>query len=245
MQTGIYARISVEHKTQKDNSIENQILLARNWLEKKADWKESGCYIDRGYSGMNFNRPAFRRMMEDAGTGKLECIVMKDLSRLGRNHLETGNYLEKIFPVLGIRIISLGEGYDSGQQMPGSLEEGIRNLMNEWYAKDIGRKVKSAKKQQKEAGNYLGSRPPYGFCIVRPDGIRSLEPDRQVEKIVKKMNAMHQAGKSVGEIREWLRANQVNPPEPYRRTGRVYWEAEPGKLWDPGSIRNSIAHQRG
>ena len=94
-------------------------------------------YVDSGCSGTTFRRPQFQRMLEDAQEGKINCIVCKDASRIGRDYLRTGEYLEKIFPLMGVRVICVSDGYDSGREMPGSLAGNLKNLMNEWYAKDI------------------------------------------------------------------------------------------------------------
>ena len=175
---GIYARLSVEHGNAKDNSIQNQIRLAKQWLEEqnaKLAQKKIRCeslsekqkeeeicvadrcrlqdiYVDSGCSGTTFRRPQFQRMLEDAQEGKINCIVCKDASRIGRDYLRTGEYLEKIFPLMGVRVVCVSDGYDSGREMPGSLAGNLKNLMNEWYAKDIGRRVRLVKQQKKAQG---------------------------------------------------------------------------------------------
>lgn len=249
LQVGIYARLSVEHGNEKDNSIENQILLAREWIQSRLlageDLKEYGCYIDRGYSGTGFHRPGFLQMLEDAGQGRLQCIVCKDYSRLGRDYLRTGEYIEKIFPSWGVRLVCISDGYDSREGMPGSMEGSIRNLMNEWYARDIGRKVRLAKKQKKREGNYLGSVPPYGFRIVYQEGRRILEPEEETMEIVKWICERRGHGMSLGQISRLLREQGVNPPGEYRKTGVICQKPSMVKKWDSSTIRHIIEHQRG
>lgn len=246
-QVGIYARLSVEHGNEKDNSIENQILLARNWVARKQKQgeqiEEFQCYIDRGYSGTSFERPAFLQLLEDARMGKIQCIVCKDSSRLGRNYLKTGEYMEKIFPRLGIRLVCIGDNYDSEKGMPGSLEGNLKNLMNEWYARDIGRKVSLVKQRQKREGNYLGSVPPYGYRIVRQEGKRVLKEEKTIA-IVHEICRQREQGESLEQIKEWLYRKKINPPAQYRKEKRMIQEGVV-KKWDITTLKKIIEHQRG
>lgn len=141
MRAGIYARVSVHHHNEKGLSVENQILQAEQYLRW---WQEEpveiSYYIDRGYSGRTFQRPSFLRMLRESEQGRLDLIVAKDLSRLGRNYLELGRYLEQIFPDAGVRVITLGDGYDSENPDTDTLTVGLRNVMNEWYAAETGKR---------------------------------------------------------------------------------------------------------
>lgn len=246
---GIYARLSVEHGNEKDNSIENQILLARRWIQEhsfpKEPLQEYQCYIDRGYSGTSFQRPGFMNLLEDARMQKIQCVVCKDYSRLGRDYLRTGEYIEKIFPMWGIRLVCISDGYDSLQGLPGSLEGSMRNLMNEWYARDIGQKVHLVKQQKKREGNYLGSRPPYGYRIVRQNGKRVLSEEEETMKIVRLICKRKQQGDSLEDIRKLLQKKGINPPGEYQKTGMVYQAPSVVKKWDSSTLRYLIAHQRG
>lgn len=145
--TAIYVRLSYEDERKiEQDTVENQKKLLRDFVNTQTDLEIAGEYIDRGESGTSFDRPEFKRMMEDIKAGKLDCIAVKDLSRLGRNYLETGDYIEKIFPFFGIRFIAITDHYDSLTSEPG--EDGLivplKNLINEAYAKDISRKIRSA-----------------------------------------------------------------------------------------------------
>jgi DNA invertase Pin-like site-specific DNA recombinase len=121
-------------------------------------------YEDTDQSGTNFNRPGFNRMLDDIRNKKINCIIVKDLSRFGRNHLETGNYLERVFPFMGVRFISINDNYDS---LTASGEDGLivplKNLMNEVYAKDISKKVRSQYEIKRKRGDFCGSIAPYGY----------------------------------------------------------------------------------
>ena len=110
---GIYARLSVDNRDRKAESVEAQIELAKEFINCRPDIRLYGCYRDRGKTGTNFMRSGFGHLMEDVRKGLVDCIIVKDFSRLGRNYIETGNYLETIFPFLGVRFISVTDGYDS------------------------------------------------------------------------------------------------------------------------------------
>ena len=153
MKIAFYLRLSVADgdlgKNDKDesNSIENQRILLQTYLKaKELSENDIAEYIDDGYSGLNFDRPAFQRMIEDAKQGKIDTILVKDLSRLGRDYICVGDYLEQIFPVLGIRFIAVNTNYDSNQFLGKTmgLEMSIGNLINTLYSKDLSKKYKTA-----------------------------------------------------------------------------------------------------
>ena len=157
----LYIRLSKEDSGKNNqNTVENQKALLEDFVKDKPDMKVVDIYIDNGFSGTNFERPAFQKMMEDAKRGKINCIIVKDLSRFGRSYLEAGNYLEKIFPFLNIRFISVTDHFDtfaviSSEDVRGvanGIEIPLKNIINEVYAKDISRKVGSAIEIQKREG---------------------------------------------------------------------------------------------
>lgn len=238
MRVGIYARVSVLHGTQKDLTVENQILLAEQYLREWQDEPvEISYYIDRGYSGTNFRRPSFLRMVRDSEQGRLDLIVAKDLSRLGRNYLELGWYLEKVFPDAGVRIVTLGEGYDSANSDNNNLSIGIRNLMNEWYARETGRKVRHAKEWLRMEGNYLGSRAPYGYKIIYREGKRVLLPDAAYP-VRMEIYRLRREGKTSSEIAHLLSGKGIATPEQYRLSGSVcYHSGENCKKWSSAMVR--------
>ena len=113
--TAIYARLSIEDSGKKDNgdSIENQIYIAKQYVEERPYLNLCNTFIDNGETGVNFNRPQFNALMDEVRAGRINCIVVKDLSRFGRNYIETGNFLERVFPFLGVRFISVNDNYDT------------------------------------------------------------------------------------------------------------------------------------
>ena len=152
--TALYIRLSDEDNNvdgivkAESNSVAAQRILIRDYMQRNglssmADTLE---YVDDGFSGTNFQRPAFQRMMDDAKQGKIGCIIVKDFSRFGRDHLETGNYLERIFPLLGIRFISVNDQFDSEDcmGMTGGMSVALKNIINSMYSRDLSKKVKSA-----------------------------------------------------------------------------------------------------
>ena len=143
---GIYARISVEHAEEPSDSIANQTELIMSYIKKLGgQYRVYGVYTDRGVSGTTFERAGFLRLLDDVSRGMVNCIMVKDLSRLGRNYIETGNYLEKLFPDLGVRFIAVADGYDTGASgfENDNLSMNIKNLVNELYARDISQKVRA------------------------------------------------------------------------------------------------------
>ena len=125
---------------------------------------------DYGYSGTNFQRPEFQQMIEDCRLGLLDAVIAKDLSRLGREHLQLGWYLEYFFPANNVRVITVTDHYDSARLTEQMLIVGLKNLLNEWYAVDTGYKVRLAKRQQREQGNFIGAKAPYGYRICYRNG---------------------------------------------------------------------------
>lgn len=167
---GIYARLSSGVDEEKNESIDVQISIAKNFVEefnrKQDEWIEiAKCYSDFGKTGSNFNRDGFLCLMQDIRLGDINCVTVKDLSRFGRNYLEAGNYIEKIFPFLGVRFIAVSDGLDTGKRGSGTdqLASEIKNLVNDMYAKDFSVKAKTWLQQKRQAGSYVEGPPPYGY----------------------------------------------------------------------------------
>ena len=236
----IYARLSVKGIEKKAQSIKNQILICSEYINQSEDIKLKECYCDYGKSGMNFNRPEFKKMYADITVGKIDCVVVKDLSRFGRNHIDVGEYLQKIFPMLDVRFISVTDGYDSIYDTDGRKEFSVnlKNLVNELYAADISVKVKYAKEIRREEGHYLGSVPPYGFKIIYENDIRTLKEDENSYQIVCFIEKQHKEGRSVREIVEILYDMKINPPMEYFKSGDIINKET--KKWCESSVRNIL-----
>lgn len=239
----VYARLSVKAGEKKSQSIKNQIMICTDFIEKNSDITLKGCYCDHGKSGMNFERPEFKRMYKDISSGKINCVVVKDLSRFGRNHIDVGEYLQKIFPVLDVRFISVTDGYDSLYDEYGRKEfmVNLKNLVNELYASDISVKVRFAKEIKRREGNYLGSVAPYGFKIVYENGVRRLEKEESSYEILCLIKEMNENGKSVRQIIESLYDRNINPPGEYLRSGRIV--DTDAKKWCESSVRKILSRK--
>lgn len=168
---GIYARLSADHDERKNESVEVQIEIARKYVEE-FNLKNTeeiidiiDYYTDLGKTGSNFEREGFLRLLQDIRLGEINCVIVKDLSRFGRNYLEAGNYIEKIFPFLEVRFIAVADGFDTGKEGNENkqMASEIKNLVNDMYAKDFSKKAKLHLKQRREEGSYVGGPPPYGY----------------------------------------------------------------------------------
>lgn len=159
----VYMRLSRDDGDDRESeSIENQRDIIKNFIREHQDLKLFREYSDDGYTGTNFNRPGFQSMMQDIESGKINCIITKDLSRFGRDHIDTGYYLERYLPLKNIRYIAIGDNVDTLKA------EGLQFLtfklsFNDYYAQDISNKVKSVKRRKIEKGEFQGGIAPYGY----------------------------------------------------------------------------------
>ena len=162
---GLYIRLSVEFNSNRGDSLETQRQIMEAHLALYPDIEIVDIYTDNGISGQTFERPDFQRMLADIEVQKIDCVVVKDLSRLGRNAIDSGYYVEKYFPLHGVRFLAINDQYDSEDENNGTgqIALPLKNLMNEAYALDISRKVRAQQHQAMRAGEFIGSRPPYGY----------------------------------------------------------------------------------
>lgn len=246
---GVYARLSSDHDAKKNESVEVQIKIAEKHVE---ELNQNGTerieivdrYIDLGKTGSNFERDEFQRLMQDIRIGDIDCVVVKDLSRFGRNYLEAGNYIEKIFPFLGVRFIAVADGLDTGERGSDTkkMATEIKDLVNDMYAKDFSVKAKQHLKQRREAGSYVGGPPPYGYRAVWEQKIRKLVPDENTAGIVKHIFNQFVQAESYTVVVDDLNRKKVNRPSVYKRTGEVFFDPEQGeyKRWDIGSVERIV-----
>lgn len=162
----LYLRLSRDEDTKKEsNSITNQRAILTEYA-KNQGFDIVAEYIDDGVSGANFHRPGFKKMLEDAKDKRFQIIIVKDLSRLGRDHIGAGEHLERIFPALGIRFIAMSENYDSMfDEEPSADMVPIINFFNEFHAKQTSRKTKASKSAMAKAGKFIGSKAPFGYLL--------------------------------------------------------------------------------
>ena len=215
--TAAYVRLSMEDSGKLDGySLQNQKDLLMSFINDHNDLHLYKMYVDNGYTGTQFERPAFDEMMQDMKSGLINCIVVKDLSRLGRNYLEAGNYLEQIFPFFKVRFISITDGYDSIS--PDFTDEALiiplKNIINEGYAKDISVKVSSAIATRKRQGKFMGKVPLYGY-LKDPDDKNHLVIDPEASLIVQRVFQMKLDGVSLGLIAKQMNEEGVPCPSKY------------------------------
>ncbi len=237
---GIYGRLSVDSHNEKNDSIETQIAIAKEYISSRSDIILHDCYTDLGRTGTNFERDGFERLMQDIRMRQVDCIIVKDFSRFGRDYLEMGNYLEKIFPFLGVRFIAVTDDFDTAdiKAEQDDMSVKLKNLVNEMYARDIGIKVKKSKQAKWEMGSFTGGNPPYGYRSEWIDRKKCLFVDDITSKIVRGIFALFLAGKNLKEIVVWLYENRVLRPSEYHKSGIVYQDKQDKLLeWNRGAVK--------
>lgn len=222
---GIYARLSVEGTDRKNESIDNQLNLCREFVRKHSDMEIFDCYSDLGRTGTNFQRDEFERLMADVRMRKVDCIVVKDLSRFGRNHLEMGKYLENIFPFLGVRFIAVNDNFDNMDGDPETLAVQLKNLVNELYAKDIGIKIRSSRVKQFERGSFAGNHPAYGYDVVKEGNRRLLVVNDEAAAVVRELFDRFLRGDTYDDMIGWLYSEKIHRPSDYWKCGHVHQRA--------------------
>ncbi len=236
----------MDYHGQKNESIDTQIEIAKDYIRQSENIIFSGCYVDLGKTGTNFEREGFHQMLTDIRSHKINCVIVKDFSRFGRNYIETGNYLEKIFPFFHIRFISVTDGYDSLriQGENDSFAVNLKNIVNELYAKDCAEKVRAVKKSKLEQGCYIGGIPSYGYCVKWADGKRVLFPEEGTSDVVRCIYGLFDKGDSIGAIISWLYGKHIHRPTDYRRFGHVRCEeGELLKQWADQTVRTILTNQ--
>lgn len=247
---GIYARLSSDQDLKKNESVEVQIEIARKFVEE-FNQKNTGevidiveCYTDLGKTGSNFEREGFQRLLQEIRLGEINCVIVKDLSRFGRNYLEAGNYIEKIFPFLGVRFIAVADGFDTGKEGNENKQmfSEIKNLVNDMYAKDFSKKAKIHLKQRREEGSYVGGPPPYGYVADWNGKKRVLIPDENTAVIVQFIYERFVETGSYAVVADLLNKRKINPPAIYKKTKEVYFSSydKEYKGWDKSAVERIL-----
>ena len=244
--TAIYARLSVENSGKDDdgNSLQNQIAVCEDYLDGCPHLRLTEVYSDNGRTGTVFDRPAWNRLMDDVRTGKIQCIVVRDLSRFGRDYVETGSYLEKIFPALGTRFISVKENFDNftcGNAME-SLSVSLQNLVNAMYSRDISKKVSTALRAQMETGIFRNRNLPYGY--LWNEDKTAYVVDEEAAAVVRQIFEWKRQEVSVYTIVERLKTGGIESPERHkRRAGARNGDNIQGEGWCPSTIRGILQNR--
>ena len=214
----MYLRISREDNNKNESeSIINQKSMIQGFINEREDLELVSIKIDDGYSGGNFERPAFKELMEEIKDKKVNCIIVKDFSRFGRNFVEVGKYIEEIFPFLGIRFISINDGYDSiNNNSQESLIIPFKNLINDAYLRDISIKVRTQLDIKRKNGEFIGSFAPYGY-LKDPNNKNKLIIDDYASKIVQEIFEMKLEGFTHTKIAEKLNNKGILSPIEYKK----------------------------
>lgn len=243
--TAIYIRLSREDGDKEESdSVGNQRKLLTDFVESKTELLLYDIYVDDGYTGTNFNRPDFQRMIDDIEAGKVTCVVVKDLSRFGRDYIDTGRYLERVFPDLGVRFISVTDNIDSMKQAYDMLLP-IKNIFNEQYARDISKKVQTAVKTKQKAGEFIGSFTSYGYK-KSPANKNKLIIDEYAANVVRRIFSLYIEGYGKQKIAKILNAEGILCPAEYKKAMGLNYN-NPNRLdsttyWSYSTV-NSILHR--
>ncbi|MFS5551444.1 recombinase family protein [Streptococcus agalactiae] len=243
---GIYTRLSSERKEEwreKSSSIETQVLCCKEYALKE-NIKVVNIYTDYEYSGTNFERPQFQEMMQDIRERRINCIIIRDLSRLGREYLEMGRLIDKVFPFLGVRFISVNDKVDTVKDLDSkkSFEVTLKNIVNDMYAKDISVKIKTSKHNRARNGYFIGSVPPYWYKVVKLKEGQKLEVDENVRFIIEEMFRLTLEGKSQYEVAKHFNTKGYATGMVYYKTGRIYRQ-DGDPQWNKSTISKMLTNR--
>jgi DNA invertase Pin-like site-specific DNA recombinase len=247
----LYLRLSLEDNNHSESeSIANQRDLLYSYIADNPEFVNYRIveFVDDGYSGTNFQRPAVANMLRQVRSGKINCIIVKDFSRFGRNFIEVGDYIEQIFPFLGVRFIAVNNHFDSKNHFnsTGTLDIAFKNLINDLYSKDISKKVRSAKQTKMLKGDFMSSGAPFGYRKCA-DNKNKLEPDPVAAEIVRKIFTMFVENNSTAAIAAKLNADGAPTPLVYKNNigqGRKWNVIGEENKWTSPAILRIIKDER-
>ena len=240
---GIYCRLSNDDERDGESvSIENQKLLLQSYV-RQMGWNEIDVYIDDGYTGTNFNRPGVQRLIEDAKAKRINLILVKDLSRFGRNYIEIGQYTDYLFPSIGCRFVALNNGVDTESKNGSTDVMCFLNLFNEFYSRDTSKKVKAVKRACAENGKFMGTYPAYGYKRDNEDK-HHLVIDEDTAPIVRRIFSMRATGMGFTGIAAQLNEEGIPPPGVlyYQRKG----QSDPRRVnhkWADQTVKNMVRNE--
>ena len=250
----MYLRLSQDdEKYDKDfkaesNSISNQRLQIQDYIDKNEEMELAGEYVDDGYSGINFERPAFKEMMEDVITGSINCIIVKDLSRFGRDYIDSGRYLQRVFPSLDIRFIALNDNYDSftASETEKNLVIPFKNFINDNYCRDTSAKVRSVCKVKRKQGQFISNYAPYGYEKDEEDK-HKIVIDKEVEYVVRKIFSMKLEGYSSYSIAKHLNDNGIPSPMEHKKAKGIRYKTgfstKAVAKWDTPAVNRILTNE--
>lgn len=238
----LYLRLSRDDGDKEEsNSITGQRELLRDYISQRPELREFAVRVDDGFSGSTFERPSFQKMIEDVKAGRTDCIIVKDLSRFGRNYLDAGEYIEKIFPFLGVRFIAVNDNYDSlgDKNASDDLIIPFKNLINEAYCRDISVKIRSQLEIKRKNGQFLGSFAAFGY-LKDEQNKNKLVVDQYAADIVRDIFKWKLEGVSPQDIADALNKLGVLSPMEYKRSlGMKFttsFKTNSKALWSAGTV---------
>ena len=213
-----YIRLSyTDDRSSESDSVSNQRRLIENFVERNPDIEVVSEKIDDGYSGIIFDRPAFKEMMQDITDGNINCVIVKDLSRLGREYIETGRYLRRVFPAYGVRFIAITDNIDTAHDSSGDdLTVSVKNIMNEAYCRDISIKTRTSLDVKRRNGDFVGAFTVYGY-MKSEDNKNQLVPDPYASRVVRDIFRMRLEGASASKIAAELNRLGILSPLAYKK----------------------------
>ena len=239
-QVGIYARLSFESEANKErDTVDTQIAYIREFINSQDDMVEVEVYADISVTGTTFERPEFDRMIQDIRAGRINTVITRDLSRLGRNYVEAGNYIERVFPFLDVRYIAITDDFDTAR--PGTdLSVPLKNIVNEYYSKDLSKKVETGKHSIWAQGGFSEGTPPYGYYRAT-DGSRKLLIDEEVSDNVVRIFNMFLDGEGYGSIAKTMQSEGILSPPKYRfyKAGKTEF-AEKAREWHYSHVKEIL-----
>ncbi len=248
-QAALYVRLSREDGDKEESdSVINQKELLQQYVSLEPDIVVYDVYMDDGWSGTNFERPEFIRMMSDIRNDEVNCVIVKDLSRFGRNYIDVGQYIEKIFPLMDIRFISLTDNLDSvkNPQTMNNIIVPFKNLINDEYCRDISNKVRSSLDMKRKQGKHIGSFACYGYK-KDPDDHNHLVIDDEAAEIVRDIFRWYISGMSILAIAQKLNGMGIPNPSSYKKTQGLNYKNRYEKIgsgkWPDSSVRRILGNQ--
>ena len=251
--TALYVRLSKEDgdaasgSKNESNSIANQKSLIMDYLQSRPEFRVVSIREDDGFSGTDFNRPAFQAMMEDVKKGVINCIIVKDLSRFGRNYIEVGRYLEKLFPMLGIRFIAVNDNYDSLEaDTAHDIVVPFKNLINDSYCRDLSVKIRSHLAIKRKNGEFIGAFACYGY-LKDENNRNQLVVDTYAGQVVKDIFRMKINGMSQYRIADALNEQGILSPMEYKKYLGSHFESSfkvnPKAVWTAKAVTRILTNE--
>lgn len=237
---GGYVRLSSEQY--ETDSIDTQILMIRQYVNDHPEFEIADFYSDEGYSGTNFIRPEFARLISDIRAGRIECVIVKDFSRFGRNYIEAGYYLENVFPHLGVRFISINDRFDSSREEDrNGITLPIKNLINAMYAQDVSKKIVKGVELRNQTGTTKYRTTTYGYLLDRENN--KLIPDPVASRFVKLIFRWYLMGYSTMQIANRLNAAEVMIPNVYKEQITNRRSSSKTGLWTNAAVNFILQNQ--